>query len=177
MTCVEKGVAYELVPVAYGSDDHAALHPFRRMPVLEHDGAVISEGLAIMGYLDEAFDGPALQPGDVASRALMRTWMSRCGDYVFRDVVRTIPRGRPATDDERATARAVLETIDSLVGPGTFLAGDSLTLADLYLAPQISNAREKAPEVLESLDALTRWMEGMEGRESFRRTAYDPAGL
>jgi glutathione S-transferase len=130
-----------------------------------------------MGYLDEAFDGPALQPGDLASRTLMRTWMSRCGDYVFRDVVRTIPRGRAATDDERSTARAVLETIDSLVGPGPFLAGDSLTLADLYLAPQISNAREKAPEVLESLDALTRWMEGMEGRESFRRTAYDPAGL
>ena len=177
MTCVEKGVAYELVPVAYGSDEHAALHPFRRMPVLEHDGAVITEGLAIMGYLDEAFDGPALQPGDVANRTLMRTWMSRCGDYVFRDVVRTIPRGRPATDEERNTARTVLEALDSLVGTGPFLVGDRLTLADLYLAPQVSNAREKAPDVLESLDSLNRWMAGMDGRESFRLTAYDPAAL
>jgi glutathione S-transferase len=52
------------------------------------------------------------------------------------------------------------------------LVGDSLTLADLYLAPQVSNAREKAPEVLESLDALNGWFAGMTERESFRRTTY-----
>jgi hypothetical protein len=47
MTCVEKGVQYELVPIDYGSDAHGALHPFRHMPILEIDGTIIVETLAI----------------------------------------------------------------------------------------------------------------------------------
>jgi glutathione S-transferase len=177
MTCIEKGIDHELAPIARGGPEHAALHPFTRMPVLEHDGTVLIEGLAITGFLDEAFDGPALAPAGVADRARMREWMSLCADYVFRDVVRTIPRDRPPTGDELATARAVLERIDARIGPGPFLVGDAVTLADLYLAPQASNAREKAPELLASLDALGGWLEGMTGRESFRLTSYDPAAL
>jgi len=172
MTCIEKGIEHELVPVARGSAEHAALHPFTRMPVLEHEGTVVIEGLAITGFLDEAFDGPALQPSDAADRARMREWMSLCGDYVFRDVVRTIPRDRPATDEELATARGVLERVDARIEPSPFLVGDNLTLADLYLAPQVSNAREKASEVLDSLDALNAWFAAVAERDSFRLTSY-----
>jgi len=172
MTCIEKGIDHQLVPLARGSAEHEALHPFTRMPILEHDGMVLIEGLAITGFIDEVFDGPSLQPADPGARARMREWMSLCGDYVFRDVVRTIPRGRPASDEELATARAVLERLDARMPPGPFLVGDSLTLADLYLAPQVSNAREKAPEALESLDELNGWFAGMTERESFRLTTY-----
>jgi glutathione S-transferase len=35
MTCIEKGIEHELVPIAYGSDEHAALHPFMRIPIIE----------------------------------------------------------------------------------------------------------------------------------------------
>ena len=94
MTCAEKGLAYELVPVRYGSEEHGALHPFRRMPILEVGETVIFETLAATGYVDEAFDGPSLQPADPAGRAAMRTWMGVCGDYLFRQVVRGIPRDR-----------------------------------------------------------------------------------
>jgi glutathione S-transferase len=173
MTCIEKGVDHELVPIAYGSDEHAALHPFKRIPVLEHGDTVVAEALAIASYIDEAFDGPALQPADTAGRTKMRQWLSMCADYGYRDVVRTIPRGRAATDEELATARAVLERFDARVEPGPFLVGDNITLADLYLAPQIANAREKAPEVLDGLEALDEWMTGIAARESFRQTSYD----
>jgi len=177
MTCIEKGVEYELVPIAYGSADHTAMHPFGRIPVLEHDGKIITEGLAIMSYLDEAFDGPALQPSDPDGRTLMREWLSRCADYVFRDVVRNLPRKRTPTDDELASARAVLERLDALVGTAPFLVEAHVTLADLYLAPQVSNAREKAPELLDALDALNRWFGRMVDRKSFELTYYDPAAL
>jgi glutathione S-transferase len=63
----------------------------------------------------------------------MREWMSRCADYVFRDVVRQVPRGRAPTEEELATARAVLERVDHLIGSDQFLAGADVTLADLYL--------------------------------------------
>lgn len=170
MTCFEKGIEHELVPVPYGSDEHGEMHPFRRMPILEVDGALIVESLAITGNLDEAFPGPSLQPETHCERARMRTWMGVCGDYLFRDVVRTIPRDRTPTDTELATAREALVRADGLVGDHAFLAGESLSLADLYLAPQIANCREKASELLEGLDALAAWIGPIGERDSFIRT-------
>src|ERR1700709_639951 len=66
MTCAEKSLAYELVPVPYGSEEHGALHPFRRIPILEVGETVIFETLAATGYVDEAFDGPSPPPAGAA---------------------------------------------------------------------------------------------------------------
>jgi len=173
MTCVEKGIPYELVPIDYGSDAHGALHPFRRMPILEIDGTIIVESLAITGHLAEAFPGPTLQPEDAAGLARMRTWMSVCADYLFADVVRTVPRGRPITDEEQTTARSALERAETLIDANPFLVGQELTLADLYLAPQIANCLEKAPALLDGLVRLTTWGQLMASRDSYRLTAYD----
>ncbi len=175
MTCIEKGIDYELVPVAYGSEAHGRLHPFRRMPILETAGGTrIIETLAITGHLDETFPGPPLQPEEAAARTGMRIWMAICGDYLFRDVVRAIPRDRAPTGAELETARTALERAARLVPDSRYLAGEAITLADLYLAPQVSNCREKAPELLDGLDGLAAWAELMSRRESFRRTAYTP---
>jgi glutathione S-transferase len=173
MTCVEKQIPYELVPIDRGSDAHGALHPFRRMPILEVDGTIIVESLAVTGHLAEAFPGPTLQPEDHAGRARMRTWMSVCADYLFADVVRTVPRGRAITPEERATARTALERAEALIDADPFLVGDALTLADLYLAPQIANCLEKAPDLLDGLAGLTAWAHSMASRDSYQLTAYD----
>jgi glutathione S-transferase len=172
MVCAEKGVDYELVPVRYGSEEHGALHPFRRMPILEVGETVIFESLAATGYVDEAFDGPSLQPEDVTGRAAMRTWMGVCGDYLFRQVVRTIPRDREPSEEEMGTAREALGRAESMLGEeGEFLAGDALTLADVYLAPQLANVREKAPGLLAEMPRLTAWLTRIEPRPSFTSTA------
>jgi glutathione S-transferase len=95
----------------------------------------------------------------------------------FRDVVRQLPRGRAPTEGELASAGLVLERIDRLIGADRFLAGGDITFADLYLAPQISNAREKAPELLASLQALNGWFARVSERPSFQLTHYDAASL
>jgi glutathione S-transferase len=171
MVCVEKGIAYELVPVAYGTDAHGELHPFRKMPILEVDGLLVVESLAVTGYLDEAFAGPKLQPEDVVARARMRTWMGVCADYLWRDVVRGLPRDTPPSEEQLAAARTTFERARSLGIEGPFLLGDAPTLADLYLAPQVANCREKAPEVLDGLEDLTAWWEVMSRRPSLVETA------
>ena len=175
MTCAEKGLAYELVPVRYGSEEHGALHPFRRMPILEIGETAIFESLAATGYIDEAFDGPSLQPTDPIGLATMRTWMGICGDYLFRQVVRGIPRDREPTAEELGVAREALGRAESMRGDeSAFLVGEALTLADLYLAPQLANCREKAPDVLAEMPRLTRWLATIEQRPSF--TSTEPAG-
>jgi glutathione S-transferase len=171
MTCAEKGLGYELVPVPYGSEEHGALHPFRRMPILEVGETVIFETLAATGYVDEAFDGPSLQPADPIGRAAMRTWMGVCGDYLFRQVVRGIPRDRTPSAEEHETAREALGRAESMLGDeAAFLAGDELSLADLYLAPQLANCREKAPDLLAEHRRLTAWLGRIESRPSFTST-------
>ncbi|HEY1537826.1 MAG TPA: glutathione S-transferase family protein [Solirubrobacteraceae bacterium] len=170
MTCVEKGIEHELVAIVPGTGEPRALHPFRRIPVVEIGDVVVFETLAITGHLDEAFDGPALQPEGLEARTRMRTWMGLCADYLYREVVRTVPRNRAITAEETATARLALERAEALVGDDAFLAGDALTLADLYLAPQIANCAEKAPDLLADLPALNAWAARIAERESFRRS-------
>ena len=65
----EKGVAYDLVPVdafAEGGpgEDYLRRHPFGRIPAFEHDGFSLYETGAIARYVDEAFEGPRLQPAE-----------------------------------------------------------------------------------------------------------------
>jgi glutathione S-transferase len=171
MTCVEKGLDYELVPVPYGSEEHGALHPFRKIPILEIVETVIFETLASTGYVDEAFAGPSLQPADPLGRATMRTWMGVCGDYLFRQVVRGIPRDRAPSEEELGSAREALGRAESILGAETeFLVGADLTLADLFLAPQLANCREKAPELLAETPRLLRHLETIETRPSFTST-------
>lgn len=171
MTCVEKGLDYELVPVPYGSEEHGALHPFRRIPILEVGETVIFETLAATGYVDEAFDGPPLQPANVAGRATMRTWMGVCGDYLFRQIVRGIPRDRTPSAEEMETAREALDRAESILDqPSAYLVGEAISLADLYLAPQLANCREKAPDLLAEHPRLTAWLASINQRPSFTTT-------
>jgi glutathione S-transferase len=170
MTCVEKGIAYDLIPVAYGSEAHGELHPFRRMPILEVGKVTVVESLAVTGYLDEAFPGPSLQPDDALARARMRTWMGVCADYLWRDVVRGLPRDPRPTDDQKDTARLAFERAQSLGIEGPFLLGEELTLADLYLAPQVANCREKAPGILDGFTDLGAWWDVMSRRPSLLET-------
>ena len=70
----ERQVPYSLVPWKQAdlrTDAHLALHPFGRMPVLDHDGFKLYETQAILRYVADAFPGEPLVPRDVRRRARM----------------------------------------------------------------------------------------------------------
>ena len=80
-----KGVSYtfrDLEP-ELGSASHLALHPFDRVPILQHGDLTVYETSAIATYVDEAFEGPALQPKDVRARARMNQWISSVNSYYY----------------------------------------------------------------------------------------------
>ena len=54
-----------------GKEEHLALHPFNRVPILRHGDFTIYETSAIASYVDEAFAGPRLTPHDVRTRGRM----------------------------------------------------------------------------------------------------------
>lgn len=198
LALAEKGVAYELVPVdiyaAEVPDWYRALHPFGRIPAFEHDGFRLYETGAILRYVDEAFEGPALMPplSDPRGRARVNQIGGVIDAYLYRPLIWDIYVERcdaPAegrASDEAKIAAAIPRVAacfaalaDLAVEEGPFLLGAQLTLADLHLAPMISLGLRAAevPPLLGAQPKLARWWCGMRERPSLAATATRGAEL
>jgi glutathione S-transferase len=191
MTLEEKAQPYAFSPVAPAtlrSPQHLALHPFGRVPVLEHGNFRVCETQAIVRYLERLLPRPALTPQDPQSAARMDQLMNVNDWYLFHGVASVIafqrivgPRLMGLTPDEAAIlaampkARTVFAELAALLGEQPYFTGDSLTLADLLLAPQL-DFLQKTPE-WEALSAghpnLGRWLARMQARPSFLATTWE----
>src|SRR5262247_4112855 len=129
-----------------GKPSHLALHPFNRVPILEHDGFRVYETSAIALYVDEVFDGAALQPTEPRARARVRQWMSALSSYYYPYMAYHLGHERivfPAlgiAPDEKVVAAALprvqvaLDVMERELEHGhDYLVSDRLTLADLFL--------------------------------------------
>lgn len=101
----EKGVAWEArnVEGQFRSPEYLKLNPAGYVPTLVHDGRVITESRVISEYIDEAFEGPALQPTDPYQRTIMRRWTKQIDETLhpfifvlsfvplFRDQILQLP--------------------------------------------------------------------------------------
>ncbi|MGL4285760.1 MAG: glutathione S-transferase family protein [Phreatobacter sp.] len=194
MVLAEKAVAYDRVEVNPFAEDmpeaYLALHPFRRVPTLVHDGFVLYETGAISRYVDEAFAGPALQPQLPRERARMAQVISMIDSYGYIPLVRQVfaqrvfgPRlGRPADEALIRTgldgAARFLAALEDLATPeaaadGTGpLVGGALSLADLHLAPMIGyfTAAPQGRSVLLDYPRLSAWWAFMQDRPSLGET-------
>lgn len=173
MAAIEKGVAHELVPIAYGTPEHLALHPFGRMPVMTHGELVLFETLAIVSYLDEAFDGPPLIPHDPAGRARALGAVSAAIDYGYRPLVQIEAAQGSFDPEQRAAAAKLLDWLDAGLAGGGWPAG--LGAADLFLAPMVDyHLRQVGREaVIPGRPSLEAWFARIAERPSFTETAVD----
>jgi glutathione S-transferase len=186
LTLEEKGVAYALEPVEFKQPSHFDLHPFGRVPILRHGDFVLYETPAIMAYVDDTFDGPALVPADGRARARMIQWMSICADYFDADVTRryiieTVFAKDGERDMERITAALVdvrhhLGIADATLAEAPYLAGDALSLADLMLLPIVFYVTRmpEGDDLMGEHPALAEWLARMSERPSFA-AALPPA--
>jgi glutathione S-transferase len=149
-----KGARYKWVEVnPFAKDvptDYLAMHPFGRVPTLVNGDFVLFETTAITRYVDEAFEGPRLQPINPEDRARVSQIISIIDSYAYWPLVRQVfshgvfrPRlGHPADPIEYQrgleAAPLVLRTLDQLASKGAFLATDFLSLADIHLAPMVA---------------------------------------
>ena len=145
----EKGVAYAMEEAMPNSEPQLERHPFGKIPAFRHGALSLFESLAICRYVDEAFDGPPLQPADPAGRAVMSQWISVYLDYLYRALVVEIviqrvvvPMRGGTVDEARVAAGAEVADgycaiLDRRLAECPYLAGDDATLADLFLAPAI----------------------------------------
>ncbi len=151
-----KGVAYDscqvnLLESEHNGDDYRALNPQGFVPMLEVDGHRITQSLAILVYLDQAWPDPRLVPTDPFDGAHVRALaMTIACDIHPLNNLRVLKHltslGLDQTQRDAWYAHWIAEgfaALEALAAPraGDFLFGDTFSLADVCLVPQMFNAR------------------------------------
>ena len=154
-----KGLAFEYAAVHLmrdGGQQHLpqfhALNPHGQVPVLEieEEGRIVPlvQSMAIIEYLEERFPDPPLLPATAQARAHVRA-MAELVNSGIQPLQNTatfdeLRKNGVATDPwTRHFIAKGLTSLEQLARPmaGTYLFGDRVGLADLYLVPQLYNAR------------------------------------
>jgi maleylpyruvate isomerase len=142
------------------------VNPLRQVPVLEVEEAgeprLLVQSMAIIAYLDERFPDPPLLPASAADRAHVRAMAEVVNSGIqplqntntFRELTALGIAPEPWAKAFVAQGLAALELL-ARPRAGAFLFGDRVSLADLYLVPQLYNARRYGV-ALEALPTLLR---------------------
>jgi maleylacetoacetate isomerase/maleylpyruvate isomerase len=154
-----KGLKYEPVFVHLAKGEHrqpqyASVNPQALLPTLElDDGQRLTQSLAIIEWLDERHPAPSLLPKDAFSRARVRSlaYLVACEIHplnnlrVLQHLKRSLGQTQEQVDDWYrhwiADGLAKLEAELADPGTGKFCRGDTPTMADCCLVPQIFNAQ------------------------------------
>jgi maleylpyruvate isomerase len=135
-----------------------AINPQGLVPALEDDdGAILTQSLAIIEWLDETHPEPPLLPKDVLLRAKIRAFADvlACDTHPLQNL-KVLARLRElGLPEDKVTAwagwanREGLASCERLIAnqPGPFCFGATPTIADLCLVPQLANARRYGVDV------------------------------
>ncbi len=158
-----KGIAYadafhHLRKGEQNAPEYRAINPQGLLPALEIDGAVLTQSLAICEYLDEVHPEPALLPAEPIARARVRAFAQviACDTHPVQNLKVLANLRALGLDEAQVNGWAAkviedgLDACNALIADtaGTYCFGDSVTLADLLLVPQLVNARRFGVDLL-----------------------------
>jgi maleylacetoacetate isomerase len=151
-----KGLAYQPVFVSFAKGEHrqpayAAINPQGLVPALVlDDGTRLNQSLAIIEYLDEAHPQTPLVPKERLAKARVRSLSYLIASEIHPlnnlRVLQHLKRALNQNDDQvnawyRHWIADGLAKLEAELGKGKFAHGDTPTMADCCLVPQIFNAK------------------------------------
>lgn len=179
--CSELGLDYDRVDLGGpfgGNRDPAYLakNPNGRVPTLEDGDLIIWESNTICRYLSTVYGGERLYPKDPAARTHVERWMdwqlataAAPMGVLLQGLVRMKPEERnpAALEAARQQALAAWTIADGALESRPYLAGNTLTLAEIVLGTLVYRwhtlAIERPP-----LKNLSAWYQRMRENEGFR---------
>jgi glutathione S-transferase len=176
----ELGVTYEHLPMPTTeakSSAHLKLNPNGHVPVLEDDGVVVWESMAINLYLADKYGKNSLWPSDPAGRADAYKWSFWAITEVEPHLL-TLLRNRVMAPPEARDEKAALAAIESLKAPMNaleeslkgkeYLLGKNFTIADLNVAAVMSWMPLMKLD-LSSTPNVQAWLQKCLGREANKK--------
>jgi glutathione S-transferase len=151
----ELGLDYEHIKVDFATGDtrlpeHLALNPNGHVPVIDDDGLILWESMAINLYLAKKYGRDGFYPARLADEARAWQWSFWGMTEVERPVLTVLfnrailpedKRDPAAADAAEKTLAAPLKVLDGALGQSANLLGDRFTVADLNVASVLSWAR------------------------------------
>jgi glutathione S-transferase len=129
-----------------GKPTHLALHPFNRVPILQHGDFAVYETSVIVTYVEEIFDNVALRRTSPWERARMNQWISAVNSYYHPYMICHVSHERRVfpelgiASDEKVVAHALpkievgLQVLENELGDGRD-----------YLSARSTNRGSKVP--------------------------------
>ena len=193
MALAEKGLQYAYDPAAPHSPPVDAISPYGRVPVFSDGETGLFETSAIVRYIDETFEGTPILAPNARLRAQMEQWVSMINCHGYDAMVRryvlqyVFPKGEGGAPDRKTIDAALpeieqlLAILDKAYGKRNFLVGDTVTMADLFLAPIVvylgmfPESKALLAKVPNSVAPTRPWRNGRASRRRCRSWVERPA--
>ena len=172
----EVGCGYETVVLDYAGamkePGYLAVNPMGKVPAIDHDGRVVTEGAAICAYLAEAFPDAGLAPAP-AERADYYRWLFFASGPLEQAITDRHFGISPDEQQQRMAGYGSLErTLDVLeqaAGRHAFIAGDRFTAADVYVGAQVGWGLQFG--TIPPRDAFKAYWQRLEQRDAYKRAS------
>jgi len=166
------------------SESYVAMNPTHKVPTLEIDGLTLYQSTAIAEYIEETHPEPRLLPHDAPSRAHVRALCNVISNDIqpvanvgiLQRLVTLLPQDSSA-DVKAATrddwSRHFITTgflaLEKMMTPksGRYCFGDEVSLADVFLAPQVYNALRVGVD-MSLFPTINRVMKELELLDAYR---------
>ncbi|TRM64615.1 thioredoxin-like protein [Schizophyllum amplum] len=187
MVLMEKNVPFKFVAMDYTKAEHKTpeylkKQPFGQVPYLDDDGFIVYESRAICRYICDKYpdQGTPLVPTELKAKALFEQACSiEASNFdpfaygAFMEMYKLkmgVIHNKDRMNELLATLEKKLEGYEAILSKQKYLAGDEVSLADLFHIPYGSTLPQCGYNGLESGEKLNvvRWWKDISSRESWQ---------
>jgi glutathione S-transferase len=145
----DAGIPYDNVVINLGSrqqksKEFVTINPAGQVPAIDDDGFILAEGAAILTYLTESRSLNNVYPTDVKQRAKVNYWLHwnhhNTRQSTFK-LLRPLFFKQAVTSEGRVSFANAVSILESHLSTSTFLVGNSLTLADYFILPELDQVQ------------------------------------
>ena len=188
LVLAEKKMDVELIEERYWeqSTEFLRRNPAGKVPILRHEGALLTESMPICEYIEELNPEPSLIPKDAKARYEMRRLVSWFDDKFHHEVTSNLlyervnkkvsGQGFPDSKNIKEGARKIKYHLDYmawLLEHRRWLAGDTMTLADFAAAAHLSSLDYISDVDWNRSSVVKDWYAKIKSRPAFRNILSD----
>lgn len=188
LVLAEKKMDVELIEERYWeqSTEFLRRNPAGKVPILRHEGALLTESTPICEYIEELNPEPSLIPRDAKARYEMRRLVSWFDDKFHHEVTSNLlyervnkkvsGQGFPDSKNIKEGARKIKYHLDYmawLLEHRRWLAGDTMTLADFAAAAHLSSLDYISDVDWNRSSVVKDWYAKIKSRPAFRNILSD----
>ena len=128
------------------SAEYLQRNPFAQVPVLDDNGLIIRDSQAILVYLAKRYGGDQWWPDDAYGLAQIAAWLSTAANEIFHGPTKLRVHHKFGSNIDTATAQQTTEKmlgiVENHLESRDWLAGDTVSIADLAIYPYLALAPE-----------------------------------